>query len=81
MDQRTRKLITMQKALHPRDDIDRLYVSRKEGGNASIEDSIYALIQRLKDNIKKHGGKLITATRNNTDKTRNNRVEITRKLK
>ena len=32
MDQRTRKLTTMNKALHPRDDIDRLYVSRKEGG-------------------------------------------------
>ena len=29
MDQRTRKLITMHKALYPWDDIDRLYVSRK----------------------------------------------------
>ena len=25
MDQRTRKLITMHKALHPRDNVDRLY--------------------------------------------------------
>ena len=32
MDQRTRKLATMHKVLHPRDDIGRLYVSRKEGG-------------------------------------------------
>ena len=32
MDQITRKLITMHEALHPRDDVDRLYVSRKEGG-------------------------------------------------
>ena len=42
MDQRTRKLMTMHKALHPRDDVDRLYVSRKEGGRglASIEDSL-----------------------------------------
>ena len=32
----------MHKALHPRDDVDRLYVSRKEGGRglASIEDSV-----------------------------------------
>ena len=30
MDQRTRKLITMHKALLPKDDVDRLYVSRKE---------------------------------------------------
>ena len=29
MDQKIRKLITMHKALHPRDDVDRLYVSRK----------------------------------------------------
>ena len=41
MDQRTRKLMTIHKALHPRDDVDRLYVSRKEGGSvlSSIEDS------------------------------------------
>ena len=31
MDQITRKLITLHKALHPRDDVDRLYVPRKEG--------------------------------------------------
>ena len=29
MDQRTRKLMTMHKSLHPWDDVDRLYVSRK----------------------------------------------------
>ena len=49
MDQRTRKLMTMHKALHPRDDVDRLYVSRKEEGRrlASIEDSIDTKIRRL----------------------------------
>ena len=43
--------MTMHKALHPRDDVDRLYVSRKEGGRglASIEDSVDASIQRLKN--------------------------------
>ena len=47
MDQRTRKLMTMHKALHPRNDVDWLYVSRKEGGRglASIEDSVDASIQ------------------------------------
>ena len=51
MDQRTRKLMTMHKALHPRDDIARLYVSRKEGGwgLASIEDSVDASIRQLED--------------------------------
>ena len=41
--------MTMHKALHPRDDVDRLYVSRKEGGGglASIEDSFDASIQQL----------------------------------
>ena len=55
MDQRTRKLMTMHKALHPRDDVDRLYVSRKEGGRglSSIEDSVDASIQRLEDYIEK----------------------------
>ena len=44
----------MHKALHPRDDADRLYVSRKEGGRglASIEDSVDASIQRLEDYMK-----------------------------
>ena len=81
MDQRTRKLITMHKALHPRDDVDRLYVSRKEGGRglASIEDSIDVSIQRLDDNIQKHEGGLITATRNDTDNTMDNWMTITRK--
>ena len=56
MNQRTRKLMTMHKALHPRDDVDRLYVPRKEGGRrlASIEDSVDASIQRLEDYIEKH---------------------------
>ena len=49
MDQRTRMI--MRKALYPRDDVDRLYVSRKEGGRglASIEDTVDASIHRLED--------------------------------
>ena len=83
MNQRTRKLMTMHKALHLRDDVDRLYVSRKEGGRglASIEDSVDASIQRLEDYIEKHEGGLITAIRNNTDNTIDNRMTKTRKQK
>ena len=46
MDQRTRKLMTMHKALHPRDDVERRYVSRKDGGRrlTRIEDSVDASI-------------------------------------
>ena len=75
--------MTMHKALHPRDDIDRLYVSRKEGGRglASIEDSVDASIQQLEDYIEKHEGGLITTIRNDTDNTMDNRMTITRKQK
>ena len=64
MDQRTKKLMTMHKALHQRDDVDRLYVSKKEGGKrlASIEENIDTLIQCLEDYIQKCGGRLITDT-------------------
>ena len=60
----------MLKALHPRSDIDRLYLSRK-GGRVlvSIQDSVDASIQQLEDYIKKYGGRLITVTRNNTQAT------------
>ena len=46
----------MHKALQPRDDVDRQYISRKEGGRglASIEDSVDASMQRLEDYIEKH---------------------------
>ena len=71
----------MHKDLHPRDDVDRLYISRKDGGRglASIEDSVDALIQRLEDYIQKRDGRLITAIRNDTDNTMDNRMIITRK--
>ena len=82
MGQRTRKIMTMHKALHPRDDVDRLYVSRKEGGRglASIEDSVESSIHRLENYIQKHEGGLITVTRHETANTMN-RMTVTRKQK
>ena len=64
--------MTMHKALHPRDDVDRLYVPRKEGGRGlvSFEDSVDTSIE---DYIKKHKRRQITAIRNNTDNTIGNR--------
>ena len=75
--------MTMHKALHSRDDVDRLYVPRKEGGRGltSIEDSVDESIQRLQDYIEKHERGLITAIRNNTDNTIDNRMTKTRKQK
>ena len=68
--------MTMHKSLHPRDDVERLYVSRKEGrrGHASIEDSVHASIQRHEDYREKHGRGLISAIRNSTDNTIDNRM-------
>ena len=61
----------MHKTLHPEDDVDRLHVSRKEGGRGlvSIEDIVDASIQQLEDYIEKHERGLITAIRNVMDNT------------
>ena len=65
MNQKTRKLTTMHKALHSSGDIDRLYVSRKEGREfASIEDCVVASTQRLEDYIKKSKERFISAANN-----------------
>lgn len=37
LDRKTRKLMTANKALHPKSDVDRLYLSRKEGGRGLIQ--------------------------------------------
>ena len=73
----------MHNALHPRDDVDRLQVSRKEGGRglASIENMVDTSIQRLEDYIQKCGEGLITFARNNTNDTRTSGMTIIRKQK
>ena len=83
MDQRTRKLKTMFKAFHPRDDVDRLYMSRREGGrgHANSEDSVDTSVQRLKDYIRKRWGRLIKAIRSNIIDKKTSWIIITRKLK
>ena len=74
--------MTMHKASHPSDDVDRLYVSRKDGGRgiASNEDSIDTSIKGLEDKIEKHERGLIIANRNGTDNTMANRMIITRRV-
>ena len=67
--------MTMHKALHPRDDVERLYVSKKEGGRGltTIQDSVDTTTYQLEDYIRNRRGRLITGTRNNTDITIINR--------
>ena len=42
LDRKTRKLLTVNRALHPQADVDRLYGKRSEGGRGllSIEDCV-----------------------------------------
>ena len=51
----------MPKVLHPRDDVDRIHLLRKERGRglACIDDSIDVSIQRLEDHIEKRGERLV----------------------
>ena len=81
MNKRTRKLMTMHKALHPSDYVDRLYVSRKEGRRLACIEIASMLPRKLKDYTEQSRGRLIRATRNDTDNTWIKRRKITRKQK
>ena len=61
--------MTIHKTLSPRDDVDRLHVSRKEGGRGPtrIENSVNASTQGLEDYIHRRGGKVIKTNGNITD--------------
>ena len=55
IDGKTRKLLTMHNGLHPRSDVDRLYIPRKDGGRglANAEDTVILAKISLEDHIKK----------------------------
>ena len=55
MDRLTRKLLTMHKAFHPRDDVDRLYAGRKDGGRGliSIEECVESAVLGLRGHVEK----------------------------
>ena len=55
IDGKTRKLLTMHNGLHPRSDVDRLYMPRKVGGRgqANAEDTVILAKISLEDHIKK----------------------------
>ena len=64
----------MHKMLHPRNDINRIYVSRKGGrGLISIEDCIDSSIQKFEDYIKTDKERLITAASKSIDNKRSDR--------
>ena len=63
MDRRTRKLLTMHKAFHPKDDVDRLYVGRNDDGRGliSIEECVENAVLGLREYVEKSQERLINA--------------------
>ena len=61
IDGKTRKLLTMHNGLHPRSDVDRLYIPRKVGrrGLANAEDTVILAKISLEDHIKKSDERLM----------------------
>ena len=64
-DGKTRKLLTMYGALHPKSDVDRLYIPRKEGGRGliSTEDCVELAIRGLEVYVHRSEERLIQAAR------------------
>ena len=61
IDRKTRKLFTTYGALHPKSDVDRLYILRKEGGRGliSIEDCVELAIRGLEVYVRRSEERLI----------------------
>ena len=49
IDRKTRKILTMNRMLHPQSDVDRLYIPRKEGGRGllGVEDCVQIEVESL----------------------------------
>ena len=65
IDRKTRKLFTIYGALHPKSDVDRLYIPRKKGGRGliSIEDIIELAVRGLEVYVHGSEGGLTHAAR------------------
>ena len=73
--------MSIQKALHLRDDIDNVSGKERERELARIEDCADVSIQRLEEYIKNIKKKLITAASNSNDILKGNRKTKTKKQK
>ena len=65
IDGKTRKLLTIHNGLHPRSEVDRLYIPRKVGGRglANAEDTVILDKISLEDHVKKSDERLLCAAR------------------
>ena len=83
MDRMTRKMMTMHKALHPRDSVCRLYLPRKEGGRGliAVEDCIDLAKLGLERYISESDERLIFAARREIDTPSENEEDFKRRMK
>ena len=65
LDRRTRKLMTMHKALHPKSNVDRLYITRKEDGRRlkGVEEIVNLTNLGLENYMKASRERLLNAGR------------------
>ena len=65
LDRKTRTLCTIYGGLHPKSDVDRLYIPRKDGGRGSIaiEDCVQLTVRVLEMCVRRSGERLLQAAR------------------
>ena len=65
LDRRTRKLMRVHNALHPKSNVDRLYIPRKEGGRGlqGVEETVKVKNLGLENYVKESRERLLTAAR------------------
>ena len=63
IDKRTRKLLTMQIGFHPKSNVDRLYISRSEGGRGliGVQDTVETAILGLRNDVRNSRERLLIA--------------------
>ena len=73
----TRKMITMNRALHPRDSVCRLYLPRKGGrGLIGVDDYVDLAVLSLRKYVSQNEDRLIVAARGNDMAERDNEEEF-----
>ena len=65
LDRQTRKLMTMHNALHPKSNVDRLYLPRKDGGRGllGVEDTVNIAKVSLKKYVNNSTERLLSSLR------------------
>ena len=65
INRKTRNLFTLYRGLHPKSDVDRLCIPRKDGGRGLIasEDSLELVVRGLEECVHGSGERLIQAAR------------------